>query len=58
MFHIAPDRRSPGRFADRIRIRRHRQQRTVSADEQFEVYTDLATLLAAGDDAARDVALG
>lgn len=58
MFHIAPDRQSPARFADRLRIRRHRQQRTVTSDEQFEVYTDLATLLAAGDETARDVALG
>lgn len=56
MFDIATDRQSPGRFADRLRIRRHRQQRTVTADEQFEIYTDLATLLAASEEGAQEAA--
>lgn len=49
MFDISTARQVPGRFADRLFVRRHRSRRPMTEDERREVYTDLATLLAAAD---------
>jgi hypothetical protein len=51
MFGHALVPRSPARLSElRLPFQSRARRARVSADEQFEVYTDLATLLAASDE--------